>query len=155
MTGKNPEEIYHELLKSRRREMKRYFAHKPLISEAFDCVQKWSDRDTWTNVNPTGRYGYVAYADWALLLQLHLGPDDSLAKDVMIFIDEFVEPLADKFGLTIHRTSEDESFGNRQWEWERPDYSVKLAVRAWYGNSNKCKRVPTGEKRDVMKVVCE
>ena len=132
--------------------------HKPLFRTAIEYGNMFSHNDKW-EYPITKRRADVTFAVGSGLincvaLNLYLGPEDSIIKDVGPIIEELKEHPYLKF------KAESDYIENG---WKSWDFNMKtilglpatLKVRAFFEASTKCKKVGTGKFEEIMEVQCE
>lgn len=136
--------------------------HKELVNGALDLAKQWSSvsgrYSSATEIgDDAGRLCGVTYAEGigtinCVSLDLYLGQNDSISKDVQLFIEQYIEPFLEKHDLKYDHDST-----NDYLKWKSFNYkngNKEFMVRAWFAKSTKCKLIPTGEVKEIMEVVC-
>jgi len=135
-------------------------AHKPLFQIAMEYgyyfshknEHDWSDKDRATTMCFAMGGGTIN----CLALDLHLGENDSIIKDV----GPIIEDLKEHPHLKFRETSDYIDAGWKGWDFDLKNGNgtspkASLKVRAWFETSTKCKKVGTGKFEEKMKIVCE
>ena len=150
-----------ELKARHQEELERLRAHKPLFQIAMEMGCRFS-----LNHDPIGqqRASTMTFSLGigtinCLALDLRLGPNDSILKDVGPIVEALREhPVLEERGETEYL-----EMGWKGWDFRlkppQPNQSnaheAQLKVRVWFKNSRKCRLVGTGEYEEKMKLMCE
>jgi hypothetical protein len=89
----------------------------------------------------------------SVVLNLYLGPSDSISWEVLLFLEEHIEPLIEKHGLSSEVSREYEGAAIYDF-WGN---GKRLSVYANIENSELCRVVGTGtftEPREITRLVC-
>jgi len=131
--------------------------HKPLFRTAIEYGNMFSHNDKW-EYPITKRRADVTFAVGSGLincvaLNLYLGPEDSIIKDVGPIIEELKEHPYLKFKAESDYIEN----GWKGWDFsmETNPGTAQLKVRAFFESSNKCKKVGTGKFEEIMEIQCE
>ena len=144
-----------EIHKSERDFLKR---HEPLFCIAAKYSNMFSHNDKWEYPIKKRRADVSFAVGISLIncvaLNLYLGPEDSIIKDIGPIIEELKEHLYLKF-----KTESDYiENGWKGWDFSMetiPGSHATLKVRAFFEASIKCKKVGTGKFEEIMEIQCE
>lgn len=137
---------------------KHWLQHWSLVKDLLDIAELWCQQHTWSYERRLERNVSVGYASdlgtiRGVALNLTLGENDSAEKDAAIFIDEYVEPIAERHGLDQFSRDDDGRAKVIDYIWTNKHHK-KLLVRVWIENSTHCKIEGTGQFTEVTKIVC-
>ena len=150
-----------EELEYQRDRMKKIHAHSPLFLIATEYGREFTNNIGWDHSTPERQFD-ITYA-WgtgvinAVALNLRLGEQDTITKDVWPIVEEIMEDPR----LEFKEDCEYIEMGWKGWNFllrtanGNNDFRPTLKIRAWFEKSIKCKKVGTGKFEEVMEVVCE
>ena len=154
-------ETYEDALKDLQADHERQVKHLKACAQLFpvaaEYAKEFSDCHKYNCNNK--RYSSVTYAVGlstinGVGLNLYLGEDDTIKKDAMMIITKMI--LDRRLKPTDKKEPEpDVDYKVIDYYFTDADGNGRLIVRIWWRNSTRCQLIPTGEKRDIMKVVCE
>ncbi len=159
-------DLFQEEAGRHREEIKQIAATKPLLDIANRLLPMWSENISW-RVENGNRAADLTYASGigtinCFSINLRLGENDTITKDVAFILDE----LMNHPDLEFECEDDYIDMGWRGWKfkyigwhkrslhWLRKS-EPRLLLRAWFEQSTKCKKVGTGKFEEVMEVVCE
>jgi len=129
--------------------------HKPLFRTAMEygCMFSKNHDDSYPHIKRASSITFACGGITidAVALDLYLGEDDSIIKDV----GPIIEDLKEHPQLKFLEDTEYLEMGWKGWDFRRRDNGARLLVRAWFEQSTKCKKVGTGKFKEVMEVICE
>jgi len=136
-------------------------AHKPLFQIAMEYGCRFSHQHKHS-FGDTHRASNMIFALGGgtidcLALDLYLGEEDTINKDIAFIVEELKEHPR----LEFTGDGEYLEMGWKSWNFKLKGgkaigYSLPLLkVRAWFESSKKCRKVGTGKFEEVMEVVCD
>jgi hypothetical protein len=149
------EEFKKSFIKRLKNEINHWHHHCSLLPLAELLALKWGD----TTYKLEERFATVTYAFGvgainAVSIDLHLGKHDTLTKDFNIFVEEEIVPVLERVGLKMQEPdSPDPNW--KMLKYVFTDKDRRVLCRGWFDHSIQCRIVPTGNKVEEMKVVCE
>jgi hypothetical protein len=137
-----------------------YETYKPLLEAVFPVLWEWSNThySYGTARDERGRAVGLTYSPQPhsiafAAIDLYLGPDDSITKDVALFAETYIEPIATRMGLDH---CEPDSYVGLGWSGlVYRGNGMRLLVRGWFEGSNRCHVIGTGEMLEKQTVVCD
>jgi hypothetical protein len=155
-----------EIQKGIRDQRIHWLIHRDLLSDILSIAGRWSSNEYNYFSSPQRsvevRYAASDYSMKCVSLNIYLGPDDSIGKDAMLFIEEHIEPILEKHALEFYdefENTEYEDYANKVFSYASREcvngQRVYLNVKAYVKHSSMCRLVGTGEFKEKKKVVCD
>jgi len=137
------EEVVEDLAESQKRTRQRLESIRPCLPIAKGYAQRWVSRKGRSAViSPVGFDRTVAYC--------YLSDNDNIRDDAL----RLMADALDDSRLTLVSERILVEHGWKEWNF-RELGGGEISFLFLYGKSKKCHLVPTGEKKDVMELVCD
>ncbi len=131
--------------------------HKPLfpIAEKYANIFSENHQARYVSKDRSSGVGFALGSGTinCLYLDLRLGEGDSTIK----YVGPIIEDLKEHPDIEFIEKCEYIEMGWMGWDFKLKSSSVLIIfkVRAWFGNTTKCKLVGTGRFDEIMEVQCE
>ncbi len=151
------EEAVKDLQKNHENETQFLERHKPLfpIAEKYANIFSENHEDRYASKDRNSDITFALSGGTinCLSLNLRLGEGDSIIK----YVGPIIEDLKEHPDIEFIEKCEYLEIGWMGWDFKLKSSSALtiFKVRAWFGNTTKCKLVGTGKFDEIMEVQCE